>query len=74
MTDETQSYTMALAEVQEILRRIEDDSIDIDELVGEVQRATELILLCHDKIQRAEVSVKLLLDKLSEQLEPTTLD
>ena len=47
----------AIGELEQILRRIEDEEIDIDELAEELQKASELLELCRAKIRKAEVEV-----------------
>jgi len=59
------SYGDAAARLEEILRRIEEGKVDIDELSGLVGEAAGLVTLCRDKIQAAEVQVK----TITEQLE-----
>jgi len=47
----------AMDELEAILRRIEEEEIDIDSLAEELKRATELLELCRGKIKKAEVEV-----------------
>ncbi len=60
-----QSYGEAAARLEEILRRIEEGKVDIDELSGLVAEAAGLVALCRAKIHAAEVQVK----TITEQLE-----
>ena len=62
------SYGDAAARLEEILRRIEEGKVDIDELSGLVGEAAGLVNLCRDKIQAAEIQVK----TITEQLERET--
>lgn len=48
----------ALAEIEAILRRIEDDKVDIDELASSLSEAAGLLDLCRTKIRRAEEDVE----------------
>jgi len=59
------SYGEAAERLEEILRRIEDGEVDIDELSGLVAEAAGLVTLCRDKIHAAEIQVK----TITEQLE-----
>ena len=59
------SYGEAAARLEEILQRIEDGKVDIDELSGLVAEAAGLVALCRTKIHAAEVQVK----TITEQLE-----
>jgi exodeoxyribonuclease VII small subunit len=59
------SYGEAAARLEEILGRIEEGKVDIDELSGLVAEAAGLVALCREKIHAAEVQVK----TITEQLE-----
>jgi len=59
------SYGEAAGRLEEILRRIEEGKVDIDELSGLVAEAAGLVALCRGKIHAAEVQVK----TVTEQLE-----
>ena len=59
------SYGEAAGRLEEILRRIEEGKVDIDELSGLVAEAAGLVALCRRKIQAAEIQVK----TVTEQLE-----
>lgn len=64
------SYGEAAARLEEILRKIEEGKVDIDELSGLVAEAAGLVTLCREKIQAAEVQVK----TITEQLERDVAD
>ncbi len=52
------TYTAAMAEIEKILARLRDEKVDVDTLAQEVQRATELIKLCKERLHTAETEVK----------------
>ena len=58
------SFADAMERLEEILRRIESEQIDIDELGTELKQATALLELCRGKIRRAEVEVNQILETL----------
>jgi exodeoxyribonuclease VII small subunit len=58
---ESMSYGAALKELETILREIEDERVDLDELGARVERAAVLIRVCRDKIARTEAQVKRIL-------------
>ena len=64
------SYGQAASRLEEILVKIEEGQVDIDELSGLVREAAELVTLCRDKIQAAEIQVK----TITEQLERDASD
>ena len=59
------TYGEAATRLEEILRKIEEGEVDIDQLSGLVEEAAGLVTLCREKIQAAEVQVK----TITEQLE-----
>ena len=61
------SYGKAAERLEEILQRIEEGQVDIDELSGLVREAAGLITLCRDKIQAAEVQVKTITEQLERE-------
>ena len=64
------SYGQAAERLEEILRKIEEGQVDIDELSGLVGEAAALVTLCRQKIQAADVKVK----TITEQLERETAE
>ena len=62
----TPSFSVAMEELESILERIDGDGIDIDQLAGELQRATELLELCRGKIRKAEVEVHQIVQQLED--------
>ncbi len=63
-------YGEAAARLEEILKKIEEGEVDIDELSGLVREAAGLVHLCRDKIRSAELQVK----TITEQLEREEID
>jgi len=58
------SYTQAAERLEEILTKIEEGQVDIDELSGLVEEAAGLVQMCRDKILSAEVKVKTITERL----------
>ncbi|MFH2053785.1 MAG: exodeoxyribonuclease VII small subunit [bacterium] len=52
------SFGEAVGEVEEILGRLENDDVDIDQLGVEVKRAVELLQVCREKLARTETEVR----------------
>lgn len=67
MTKKEISYNDALAEIEAILAKLNDESLDIDTLSVQVKRATELISLCKLKLKKVENEVNAILDKSEEE-------
>ncbi len=54
----------AVEQLEEILRGIEGDEIDVDRLAEELRRATQLLEVCRGRIRKAEVEVRQIVDQL----------
>lgn len=67
-------YGEAAGRLEEILRRIEDGEVDIDELSGLVSEAAGLVTLCREKIHAAEVQVNTITEQLERDAEPASDD
>ncbi len=61
------SYGEAAARLEEILAKIEEGQVDIDELSGLVREAAELVTLCRNKIHAAEVQVQTITEQLERE-------
>ena len=57
-------YSDSLQELQEIVRKIEQGDIGIDDLSDQVRRASVLIHECRQKLQSTEVDIRNILEKL----------
>ena len=54
-------YEAALAELQSIVRKMENDELDIDQMSEQLTRAQELIKLCKDKLSKTDEEIKKIL-------------
>lgn len=64
MAKKEQTYGEAMQELQHIMSRIEDEDLDVDVLLEEVKRAATLIKFCKDKLQKTNVEIQKILDKI----------
>jgi exodeoxyribonuclease VII small subunit len=70
-TDSEIGYGEALAELEQILDDIEDDTVDVDVLATKVRRAAELLRVCRDRISAARIEVtQIVADLDASTLEP----
>jgi len=53
-----QTYEKAYAELKEIIRELEDETISVDRLSEKVKRARELLQYCREKLVMTEEEVK----------------
>ena len=54
-------YEAAMAELQSIVRKMENDELDIDQMAEQLKRAQELIKLCKDKLPKTDAEIKKIL-------------
>ncbi|GAB6182330.1 exodeoxyribonuclease VII small subunit [Thermodesulfovibrio hydrogeniphilus] len=69
---ENLSYSKAMKEIEEILKYIESQEVDVDVLVEKVKRATELIRFCKNKLHSAEEELQKTLIELEESTNQET--
>ena len=60
------TYRDAIEELETILRALETDAVDVDDLTARVERSAELIRLCRHKLRHAEASLDRVFDSLDE--------
>ncbi len=60
----TISYSEAMAEVEEILEKIENEELDVDELAEKVQRVSVLLKICKDKLTKTNEQVEQILKEM----------
>ena len=56
-------YEEAVAQLEEIVDKMEDDELDIDQLSDQLKRAKELVKLCKDKLTKTDEEIKKLLSE-----------
>ena len=54
-------YEAAFAELQTIVRKMENDELDIDQMTEQLKRAQQLIKLCKDKLTKTDEEIKKIL-------------
>jgi exodeoxyribonuclease VII small subunit len=54
-------YEQAFAELQAIVRKMENDELDIDQMSEQLKRAQQLIKLCKDKLTKTDEEIKKIL-------------
>lgn len=57
----TLKYEEAVHELEQIVRRMENDELDIDTLGEQLKTAQELIKLCNDKLTKTDSEIKKIL-------------
>jgi len=63
MNEEKLTYKDAMASIEEIVAKLEDNKMDVDELSVGVKKVSELIKFCKSKLKETEAEVdKILAD------------
>ena len=63
MTIEKINYDTAVAEIEEILEKIEEENLGVDELAEKVKRVSQLLKICRDRLLASEEQINKILDK-----------
>lgn len=61
------TYKEASLELEAILRSIETEAVDVDELTQKVQRSSELIKICKQKLRSAEEAINQVFDEIENE-------
>jgi len=60
------TYNEAITEIEEILDRIENEELDVDELAEKVKRVSTLLKMCKDKLHKTNDQVEQILKEMEE--------
>jgi exodeoxyribonuclease VII small subunit len=66
MENKAITYGKAIAEIEEILKKLENQQLDVDDLATKLKRVNELVKVCRKKLYAAEKEV----EKILGELEP----
>jgi exodeoxyribonuclease VII small subunit len=59
------SFSEAVAEIEDILKKIESGELDVDKLALEVKHASELIRQCQKKLRTTEEEINSIFKELA---------
>lgn len=54
-------YEEALSQLEDIVSKMENEELDIDELTTELKQAQKLVKLCNDKLTKTDKEIKTIL-------------
>lgn len=60
------SYSEAMAEIEDILEKIESEELDVDELAEKVKRVSVLLKNCKDKLTQTNEQVEQILKEMED--------
>lgn len=55
-------YEEAMRQLQEIVRKMENDELDIDQMSDQLKKAQDLIKICRDKLTKTDEEIRKLLN------------
>ena len=58
------TYSEAISEIEEILEKIENEELDVDELADKVKRVFSLLKICKDKLLKTNEQVEQILKEM----------
>ena len=56
-------YEEAMLQLEDIVRKMENDELDLDTLAAHLKKAQELIKLCKDKLTKTDEEIKKMLEE-----------
>lgn len=60
------TYSEAMAEIEDILEKIENEELDVDELAEKVKRVSVLLKTCKDKLTKTNQQVEQILKEMED--------
>jgi len=66
MATKKMSYKEAVEEIDDILEKIENEELDVDELSEKVKRVSTLIKFCKEKLHKTQEEVENILKEMDE--------
>ena len=61
------TYNEAVCRLDEIMNRVQNGKLDVDELSGMLKEAQQLVLFCRNKLHQVDEEVKALLEEAATQ-------
>ena len=64
MAKKKDTYSQAMARLETIVRQVDSNELEVDELVEKIKEANEIIAFCSEKLKKADMEIeKMLADK-----------
>lgn len=69
MSKKNLTYTEAVAQIEDILSKIENEELDVDDLSSKVKQVSSLIAFCKKKLHETETEVEKILKNIDADME-----
>ena len=56
-------YEEAVSRLEEIVKKMENDELDIDQMAQQLKEAQRLIRLCKDRLTKVDADIKAVMDE-----------
>ena len=56
-------YEEAISRLEEIVKKMENDELDIDQMAQQLKEAQQLIRLCKDRLTKVDADIKAVMDE-----------
>ena len=63
MEKKEMKYEEALRQLEDIVEKLENDELDIDQLSDQLKKAKKLVKLCKDKLTKTDAEIRKLLSE-----------
>ena len=63
MAAKKETYTEAMARLEEIVRQIDANELELDVLADKIKEANKIIVFCSDKLTKADAEIEKLLQE-----------
>ncbi len=60
------SYKDAVTEIEDILEKLENEELDVDDLAAKVKRVSQLLKFCKDKLSGTEKEIRNIIEEMEE--------
>ncbi len=60
------TYKEAVSEIEEILEKLENEELDVDELAAKVKRVSQLLKFCKDKLSGTEKEIQNIIEDMEK--------
>ena len=63
MNQKQLKYEEAVSRLEEIVKKLENDELDIDQMAQQLKEAQQLIRLCKDRLTKVDADIKAVMDE-----------
>jgi len=61
------NYSDAITELEQIVAQIEQSKVPLDELIGKIKRASELIGICREKLHNTSSEINKIIENIDQK-------